>query len=297
MGDIGDIWNAFEKSVVPHIRATRQTRVAKYHRNLREICEFAEAYGTSIRTCSDQHIQFRCLDFVANYYPSTRKLFFQKPTLTPTLTSVAPEEVLRVFLREARKIEIDAKASFASWWEFHNNQSPPDEVIQIGEYMMSHVRKELLRLASRRWDIIEQITPRAFEELIEKLFIDMGYTTTLTPSSHDGGKDIIAITRHDGKEFVVFVECKRWITANVGIEIVQRAVGVRYIENANHSMIVTTADFTKPAQMEAKKVTKELTLVDGNLLKKWVSQYNTIKTKRPLGEVGRENTQNVNEGE
>ena len=60
----------------------------------------------------------------------------------------------------------------------------------------------------------------------------------------------------------MLVECKKWLANNVGIDIIQRIVGVRHIEKANHSMIVTTAKFTKDAKKEANKVVNELTLIN-----------------------------------
>ena len=52
------------------------------------------------------------------------------------------------------------------------------------------------------------LEPRDFELLIEELYKKMGYKTTLTPATRDGGKDIIAeIERYDGRD-LIYVECK-----------------------------------------------------------------------------------------
>jgi restriction system protein len=71
----------------------------------------------------------------------------------------------------------------------------------------------------------------------------------------------------------MFVECKRWATKKVGIDVVQRVYGSAKAGGANKSMIVTTSFFTAPAQREHALVANELELKDYDDLKGWLSRY------------------------
>jgi restriction system protein len=77
---------------------------------------------------------------------------------------------------------------------------------------------------------LTRLKPTEFEWLIEELYRWMGYQTTWTPATGDGGKDIIAsINRPDGKE-VVYVECKLYKTTKLKIESVRN---LGYVINKN----------------------------------------------------------------
>ena len=281
MGDLGDLWRDYKAVVVPQIKATRSKRLAKFHNNLKAINALAELYAISISVKNDgHHIQLRSDDFLANYYPSTRKFFFQRPSLAPTIT-VRPEDVLAVFLRQAREIVVNPETTFRAWWRFDEQDRVPKEVLRIGSYLMPQIRIDALRLAANRPEWLRRIDPREFEHLIATLIEGYGYRATVTPCAADGGRDIVAIRDEDGREYVLFVECKRYIAQNVGIDVVQRAAGVKYIHRADHSMIVTTARFTTPARREAERVTGELSLVDADALRDWLVEFDGLELVTP----------------
>jgi restriction system protein len=90
---------------------------------------------------------------------------------------------------------------------------------------------------------LEKLTglkPIEFEWLIEELYRWMGYQTTWTPSTRDGGKDIIAtINRTDGKE-VVYVECKLYKTTKLRVESVRNLGYVISKDEVNRGVIFCT---------------------------------------------------------
>jgi restriction system protein len=73
--------------------------------------------------------------------------------------------------------------------------------------------------------------------LIARLLQEKGFQTTVTPATHDGGKDIIATKDAEGQQYVLLVECKKWVEGKVGIDIIQRAFGVKYINSADECMV------------------------------------------------------------
>ena len=99
---------------------------------------------------------------------------------------------------------------------------------------------------SRNNERIYDITPREFEEVVERLFQDEGFKTVLTPETGDGGKDIIATKWIMGKPVVFYVECKQYGKRNdVGVDIVRSLYGVQMAGQINKSILVTTGHVTR----------------------------------------------------
>jgi restriction system protein len=96
------------------------------------------------------------------------------------------------------------------------------------------------------------LNPRYFEHLIERLYNEMGYKTSLTPAQKDGGRDVIAIQNNPGKREKLFIECERY-NKPVGVVIVRALLGVVSDEKVNKGVIVTTDRFTKPARKFAEQ--------------------------------------------
>lgn len=262
------------KARSPNVRPWREKRLQKFHRNLFAICELAESYGISVRVPDGwHHVQFRHLDFIGNYYPSTRRFYLQCPVVMPTIDDVSPEDSLKIFLKAAVDAQTVPYEIYQSNWSFREFKKAPSEITKIGEYLLPRLRTEILQLSAFRPEAIDHITPMEFEHVVAELLRNEGYKVTVTPASGDGGKDIIAIADRDGRTYILLVECKKWLAGNVGIEIVQRIVGVRHIDKADHAMIVTTARFTGPARSEAERVATELTLVDRTRLHSWIRKY------------------------
>ncbi|NME07236.1 restriction endonuclease [Psychrobacillus sp. BL-248-WT-3] len=87
---------------------------------------------------------------------------------------------------------------------------------------------------------LTSLKPIEFEWLIEELYKWMGYETTWTPSTRDGGKDIIAsIKRPDGNE-IVYVECKLYKTTKLTIKDVRNLHSVITNDKVNRGVIFCT---------------------------------------------------------
>lgn len=92
---------------------------------------------------------------------------------------------------------------------------------------------------------LQNLTPREFEIIIEKLYSAMGFKTELTKCTRDGGSDIIAKKNKPGNQECLRIECKKY-TASIGIKIIRELLGVVTSEKVNKGVIVTTSHFTKP---------------------------------------------------
>lgn len=124
--------------------------------------------------------------------------------------------------------------------------------------------------ASLNWTIntLCEYSPDAFEKLVAALFSSMGYETIVSQYSKDNGIDVIA-TAPGGKG--ALIQVKRYAPGNnVSIDTIQRLRGIVAELEAPRGLVVTTADFTKPAIESAQRMDR-LSLLSGDRL---VSLFN-----------------------
>ena len=103
--------------------------------------------------------------------------------------------------------------------------------------------------ASDKLDLIFQLGPRRFEHLVERLYDAMGFETTLTPPSRDGGRDIELAREEPGRRERGLVECKLY-ELPVGVKVVRDLLGVLVHPKqlSNKGTVVASSSFTKPAR-------------------------------------------------
>ncbi|HCK65609.1 MAG TPA: restriction endonuclease [Anaerolineae bacterium] len=101
-------------------------------------------------------------------------------------------------------------------------------------------------------EFLQNMNSRDFEHLIERLYNSMGYDTELTPPQKDGGRDIIVKHTKPAKREILLIECKRY-RGTVGVEVVNRLLGIVSSEKANKGVLVTSGKFTKYAQIFSKE--------------------------------------------
>ena len=107
------------------------------------------------------------------------------------------------------------------------------------------------------------VSPREFEQIVERFFKNEGFETVLTPQTRDGGKDIIDTKYIMGKPIVFYVECKKYSnTHKVGVSFVERLYGVQMNDKVNKVMLITTSKFTSGARKFAEKQNVLIDLID-----------------------------------
>ena len=118
------------------------------------------------------------------------------------------------------------------------------------------------------------MTSRQFEELVERLYQNMGFRTTLTPATRDGGKDIIAKKYYESNLPIVrYIDCKLYsLNHTVGEPIIRGIHGVLHDNRINQVVIVTTSRFTRDAFDYAKRQGTQIELVDGYILQKMIEK-------------------------
>ena len=154
---------------------------------------------------------------------------------------------------------------------FDSGDIENNEKLQIN---LNEINAELIKYLAKHPEFMREMNPRKFEVLIAEILKDKGYEVTLTPSTRDGGKDIIAVYNSPFGHQMFIVECKRYNQQNkVGVEIVRGLYGVQIAENYNQGIIATTSTFTKGAIDFIKPLKFQLELKDFGDIKDWIKNY------------------------
>ena len=119
-------------------------------------------------------------------------------------------------------------------------------------------------------DHLLSTTPDDFENLVAYLFKQMGYGASVTRYSRDGGVDIELSLEHFGLSHRWLVQVKRYADA-VGVKEVREYSSLRYRDNVDGVIIVTTSNFTKEAEGEAAE--HNVKLIGGALLVEMLNHY------------------------
>lgn len=126
--------------------------------------------------------------------------------------------------------------------------------------IIAHNRRHQKYLNSTLSDL-DHLTGEEFENYLQEIFIELGYSAKTTPKSHDYGADLI-INKHDIK---TVVQAKRY-KGNVGIAAIQQIIGAKAFYKADECMVVTNQYFTASAKKLAQA--NRVKLMDRNDLYK-----------------------------
>ncbi len=155
----------------------------------------------------------------------------------------------------------------------YESLSIPQEATEIIIDSNTLINEKVALYLARHPELVHELSPRAFEELVAHVLSCLGLQVELTQASRDGGVDIYAYVKTQVASFLMVVECKKWRPDRpIGIDIVQRLFGVQQGLSANKSIIVTTSHFTEPAMNQCKQYRGLMELKDFENLKGWLAE-------------------------
>jgi restriction system protein len=114
---------------------------------------------------------------------------------------------------------------------------------------IAEISEELIAMLAAEPELLYELSPRRFEELVAELYKRRGFETHLTPSSRDRGIDLYVV-RHDelGMSLSV-VQCKRYRAGTkVGPALVRELQGAMVGAGASAGVLLTTSFFTRGAR-------------------------------------------------
>ncbi len=135
---------------------------------------------------------------------------------------------------------------------------------------MAIIRAKFINI-SHPTSLLLDLDPYQFEHLIDGLYAEMGYDTTLTPMTHDGGRDVIAEKKDIGERERLLIQCKK-IKKKVGVSEVRALLGVVSNNRATKGVLVATSEFTVPAKNLAKENSR-LELIGGKDLQLLLNKF------------------------
>jgi restriction system protein len=102
----------------------------------------------------------------------------------------------------------------------------------------------------------------------------MGYKTSVTKATRDGGKDVIARREEPGRSETVLIECRQWEN-HIAVTAPREMIGVMADERANKGVIVAPGGFaegTGSATEYAARI-KTVELIDGPQLAALMTEH------------------------
>lgn len=106
------------------------------------------------------------------------------------------------------------------------------------------------------------LTPDEFEHTVATAWTERGYRTEVTAGSRDRGIDVVCEKSGVVSSETVVVQAKRYGSEKtVGRPTIQQTAGAMLEYGADRAAVVTSAEFTRPAQESAD--TLDIELVDG----------------------------------
>jgi hypothetical protein len=100
-------------------------------------------------------------------------------------------------------------------------------------------------------DVMEAVSPEAFEQAVCDFLNDLGLEAEQIPAGRDAGFDVRA--RRPGTEFDAAVEIKKYSHGTrLGVSHVRQLLGSMTLADLNYGMIISTSDFSKSARSLAE---------------------------------------------
>lgn len=269
-----------------------------------------EEYLATISNRTDEEVKRLLLKFLVHTgtletdrftYQSLREL---KESSPDSLNEIMKSQFLRRLVLFANKKSIVPPWEGITWILDLLPDSPKDALEGLSAYTKVHIillpegrleglfdSEAIIRAKyigyphteAEKVRFFSEVTPREFEQLVERLYNKMGYETYLTSPQNDGGRDVIANIKTTAKKEHLRIECKRY-NKPVGIAIARSLLGVVSDEKVNKGVLITTNRFTKGAKdFECRNPRLELIsgdelvpLFNEHLGARWVLQINRI---------------------
>ena len=128
---------------------------------------------------------------------------------------------------------------------------------------VSAVNAELIRRLIARPELMYELRPRQFEELMAELFERQGFDVELTKQTRDGGVDLYLIQHTPAGRLLTLVDAKRNAPDRpVGVGVVRQLYGVVEAQKASAGLVATTSFFSPDAKKLQEEIPFRLALKD-----------------------------------
>lgn len=133
------------------------------------------------------------------------------------------------------------------------------------------ITHSLVDRVALRPEILREITPRQFEEMVCELFERKGYRVQLTAQTRDGGKDLIVLNNSLLGDFVIYAECKKMAPNHpVNVGLVRQLYGTIEADRATAGIMITNSYFSRDARRFQQSIKTKMSLIDYSELMKQI---------------------------
>ena len=168
-------------------------------------------------------------------------------------TNAARYLVQRELPLQLELVDLDALRAWAARLQVED-ENLVSEVAQI----LRVVSKQFAILIAKNPNVLEELEWRDLERTVAESFDGLGFIVTLTPSSKDGGKDIILECRVQGQQQEYIVELKHWRSrSRVGGRYVHDFLNVIVRENRNGGLFLSTYGFCDNAFEQLSEIDRQ----------------------------------------
>ena len=151
---------------------------------------------------------------------------------------------------------------------------PERKIIRVPDEIKNDIKvvtHSLVDKVALRPEILQEITPRQFEELVCELFERKGYNVQLTKQTRDGGKDLIVLNNSVLGDLVIYAECKKKAPRHpVNVGLVRQLYGTVEADRVTAGIMVTNSYFLKDARRFQQTIKSRMNLIDYSELMKQI---------------------------
>lgn len=183
------------------------------------------------------------------------------------------------------RLEEGPKGPFAQDVEFleSSNGEEREIVLSTAPAIIQGVtvcNAELMRFVQKHPEVLDQVHPGVFEEIVAKIFQNEGFETEQISSWNqaDGGVDLIAIRKLDSQYPIrCAIQCKRVSHhRRVSAEPIRSLAGVLDRFQAHVGVVATTTYFTRPARDEVGRYLWRIDLRDYDNIVASLRKFNLL---------------------
>lgn len=131
------------------------------------------------------------------------------------------------------------------------------------DYSVVEFNDQVIEHLAREPELMYELSPRRFEELVAELYSRAGFEVELTPASGDQGVDVYAVRRDGFGSTLVVVQAKRYKPElKIEAKVVRELLGTVDLTSASAGVLITTSSFQPGAEALADKFEYRLSLRD-----------------------------------
>ncbi|WP_158259245.1 MULTISPECIES: restriction endonuclease [Pseudomonas] len=213
----------------------------------------ADSIGVEVKTYARQKVERNTVEHTlsrAHCSGLKRTLIFSKTGFSQSALALAAKY-------KPQQLELFDAQALRNWASGINTKSD-DEAKREVQLIIKTASKLLINAVASNPRALDTLEWRDLERLMAEAFEGIGFSVTLTPSSKDGGKDLILQGEVKGSLKTYAVEIKHWRAGNrVGQLAVESFMNVLIKEKYDGGVFISTYGFTGNAFESLTKIQRE----------------------------------------